>query len=148
MVSALIPHIKRLGYGGLLPFVALLAGLLMLSDKHNHHPLLVEIIRYYAALIVTFVGALNWGLALQGGSYSLSQRQSLLTYSVLPSLIAMGLLLLPAEQGLIGFALLYVGCYGIDTRLTLPSMNREYADMRRRLSFSVAGILVLASQLV
>lgn len=148
MDMQLIPHIKRLGYGGLLPFVGLLTLLLLIDNKHHWHPYAVDFLRFYSAIIVTFVGALNWGLGLSAEGYSLGQRQTLLTYSVIPSLLAWLLLGLNPSTALIGFALLYLACYGIDSRLTLHRFPKEYAEMRRRLSFSVAGVLILCSQLV
>lgn len=148
MQKELFPHIKHLGYGGLLPFVGLLGGLLMFADEHPWHATLVDAIRFYAALIITFVGALNWGIGLKADELSISQRQTLLTYSVIPSLLSWLLLMLSADVALIAFGLLYIGCYGIDLRFTLTAMPSEYQVMRRRLSFSVAGILLMASQLV
>jgi hypothetical protein len=147
-MNDLLPHIKKLGYGGLLPFVALLGGLLLLGDEHPWHPFAQQLITLYTALIITFVGALNWGIALSSEHYSHGQRKTLLTYSVLPSLLVWCLLLMPAQMFFLVSALLYVACYGIDSRLTLPHMPREYAEMRRKLSFSVAGVLLMASQLV
>lgn len=148
MDAALIHHIKRLGYGGLMPFVALLAALLLFDDKHAWHGTLVDLIFYYAVIIVTFVGGLNWGIGLSDQSYSVPQRQVLLSYSVVPSLLAWVCLFMPASTGLILLALLYLACFGIDTKLTLPNLPEEYKLMRRRLSFTVSGVLILASQLV
>lgn len=144
----LMTHIKTLGYGGLLPFVALLSGLLMFDDTSVWHDTAQRLLVFYSAIIITFVGALNWGLALASDAMSSSRRTSLLTYSVLPSLIVWLLLLLPAPVYLLACAVLYIACFAIDSRLTLPSLPIEYGQMRRKLSFSVAGVLVLASQLV
>jgi chromate transport protein ChrA len=144
----LMSHIKSLGYGGLLPFVLLLSGLLMLDDTSTWHAVVQRLLIFYSAVIITFVGALNWGLALASEAMSISQRTSLLTYSVLPSLIVCLLLLLPAPLYLLACAVLYVACFAIDSRLTLPALPVEYGQMRRKLSFSVAGVLVMASQLV
>ncbi len=147
-MNELMPHIKKLGFGGLLPFVALLAALLMLDHEGRWHPLAQQLLVFYTALIITFVGGLNWGIAISNDQYSIGQRKTLLTYSVLPSLVVWFLLLLPTESYLMACALLYLTCYGIDSRLTLPNMPHEYSDMRRKLSFSVAGVLLMASQLV
>lgn len=147
-MNELMPHIKKLGFGGLLPFVALLAALLMLDDEGRWHAVAQQLLVFYTAVIITFVGGLNWGIALTSEQYNHGQRKTLLTYSVLPSLVVWLLLLLPAETYLLASALLYLACYGIDSRLTLPHMPHEYAEMRRKLSFSVAGVLLMASQLV
>lgn len=84
------------GYGGLVPFVAgalaLVAGL--------QGPWAMVLIGY-AAVILSFVGAIHWGLALNAGDPS--RRIGL---SVLPALIAwLALLLAPA----VGLGLLAVG---------------------------------------
>jgi hypothetical protein len=144
----LIPHIKTLGFGGLLPFVGMLCVLLMFDDESQTHSLAQSLLVYYTAIIITFVGGLNWGVALFNEALSMGQRKTLLTYSVMPSLCVWVLMLLPAQWYLISSALLYLACYGVDSRLTLKSMPHEYADMRRKLSFSVAGVLLMASQLV
>ncbi|HSG60413.1 MAG TPA: DUF3429 domain-containing protein [Pseudomonadales bacterium] len=147
-MNDVMPHIKMLGFGGLIPFVALLSSLLMLQEDHPWHGIAQQLLIFYTAIIMTFVGALNWGIALVGEHLSQGQRKTLLTYSVVPSLIVWCLLLLPADIYLMTCALLYVACFGIDSRLTLPHMPHEYADMRRKLSFSVAGVLLMSSQLV
>jgi len=120
----------------------------MFDDESQTHSLAQSLLVYYTAIIITFVGGLNWGVALFNEALSMGQRKTLLTYSVIPSLCVWVLLLLPAQWYLISSALLYLVCYGVDSRLTLKSMPHEYADMRRKLSFSVAGVLLMASQLV
>lgn len=147
-MNPFMSHIKTLGYGGLLPFVMLLAALLMLDEASLWHMTAQRLLIWYSAIIITFVGALNWGLALLSDKMSTTQRTTLLSYSVLPGLFVWLLLLLPPHLYLLCSALLYVACFAIDSRLTLPQLPIEYGLMRRKLSFSVAGVLVLASQLV
>lgn len=147
-MNNLIPHIKTLGFGGLIPFVLLLATLLMFDDEGQIHFFAERLLVNYTVIIITFVGALNWGLGLSFEAFSEGQRKTLLTYSVLPSLLVWLFLLLPSSSFFIASALLYLVCYGIDSRLTLIHLPNEYAQMRRKLSFSVAGVLLMASQLV
>jgi len=72
-----------LGYGGLIPFVTLSAATWGLSSN-----LLVQVheaLLLYASIILTFMGAIHWGVAM---SKSLAPNSLQLTLSVIPALIA------------------------------------------------------------
>ena len=51
-----------LGASGLIPFI-LLAGALWISPV-DYHPVLHDWIRTYAAVILSFIGAIHWGVAM------------------------------------------------------------------------------------
>ena len=79
-----------LGYGGLVPFFALAVALLLGSDL----PLLENVrldwwLAAYAAIILSFLGAVHWGVAL-GMQDTLNERElgQLLMFSVVPSVLA------------------------------------------------------------
>ncbi|MDJ0831940.1 MAG: DUF3429 domain-containing protein [Gammaproteobacteria bacterium] len=78
-------HVLWLGYLGVTPL--LLASAFVIAD--NHKLLAIDFVKAYAAVILTFVGAIHWGRAMHSGD------GTLLTMSVLPSLFASGCLLLP-----------------------------------------------------
>lgn len=74
-----------LGYGGLIPFwaLALLPGAVAKALPFS----VADALLLYGALIVTFVGAISWGIALVHPHAAPELRSQLLIYSVLPSLI-------------------------------------------------------------
>ncbi|NDF03685.1 MAG: DUF3429 family protein [Betaproteobacteria bacterium] len=91
MLKSLTPQRTTwlLGVGGLLPPVALAALALLASD-----PLLAQLARaglgLYGLSIISFVGAINWGISLASNDMPNPQRQLLLVWGVAPSLIAWG----------------------------------------------------------
>ena len=78
-----------LGYSGVIPFLA--AGLLPLDWYQDQ---ILFAIQAYGAIILTFVGAIHWGRALN------NNIPSLYILSIIPSLVAWISLLIPANYGL------------------------------------------------
>lgn len=113
-----MPHMQplprlaaQLGYAGLVPFV-LGAALAWLPLGHlplvsAHWPLLA-----YGAVILSFMGAIHWGLAMHSGRLTTATRNQLLL-SVVPSLIGWVALALPPIAGYpvlgMGFLLMLFG---------------------------------------
>ncbi|PVV14034.1 MAG: hypothetical protein B6D77_03700 [gamma proteobacterium symbiont of Ctena orbiculata] len=79
-----------LSYLGLIPFVI---GMLLMILLHDTR-LVAEAIHDYAAIILTFVGAIHWGRALNNGD------TAQMSFSVIPSLIAWCSLFLDPREGL------------------------------------------------
>jgi hypothetical protein len=73
-----------LGYGGLLPFVAL-AGVGWWAPAT---PLWSTALLGYGAVILSFVGALHWGFAMAQGGLTEAERTRCFVWSVVPSLLA------------------------------------------------------------
>ena len=121
-----------LGYLGILPF---LAGFILLFNT-NTAAVALEGIRNYAALILTFVGAIHWGRAMSSAS------PSLLSLSVLPSLLAWCTLFLAAKWALPVLMCGFLALYMFD--------HREYQDatwfqrLRAQLTLSVCVLLMLS----
>lgn len=137
-----------LGYGGVLPFLILT--LMLWLDKSLPLGTLVNTTGWllsYAAIILSFVGAVSWGVAL-GMDTRLRQREEaneLLIYSVMPALLAWATLLLPsASWALWSMSLLMVLAYFADQRLIFPRVNADYARLRLHLTAAVALLLFLA----
>jgi hypothetical protein len=103
-----------LGYGGLIPFVAL-ACVSVVSDAHA--PICRHALLAYGAVILAFVGALHWGFAMTPAVRD-ARRSRAYAWSVLPALLAWVALLVAS---MVGSALLVVGFvlqYWQDLRLT------------------------------
>ncbi len=105
-----------LGLGGLIPFVACAAGILVFPADVPA-PRLVQALIGYGAVILSFLGAVHWGFALAGdapgGPVALRAYRSRLVLGVLPALVGWVALLIPLVASplasllllLLGFAL-------------------------------------------
>ena len=105
---ALIPFSARwLGLLGLLPFVTMT--LLTVTDTSAGIDDTRFVLRTYGAVILSFLGGVQWGLAIRNSDGNARTRQGLtpiLTVSIVPSLIGWAGLLV---EELLGFGLLIIG---------------------------------------
>ncbi|MCW5622181.1 MAG: DUF3429 domain-containing protein [Burkholderiales bacterium] len=131
-----------LGTAGLVPFVVLSSALYALPD---YRPMLVFWLTGYAAIILSFVGAVHWGAAMVHARMREGDRALFMTWSVVPALAAWVALLLPARTGLLLLAATFAAHYAADhqfaQRFTLPSW---YMRLRAGLSAVVILCLLLA----
>ena len=134
-----------LGYGGLLPFVGLaLAG----AADSGGAPMWFSAMLAYGAVILSFVGALHWGIAMvlpQAASHA-----ALFVWSVVPSLLGWAALL-GAQAGFPGTATVvlivgFVAHFVMDLRLAKSGMLLPawYLPLRLQLT-SVATLCLLLS---
>lgn len=123
-----------LGYGGLLPFMGLALAIGFLPP--THHALAATALLAYSACILTFVGAIPWGLTMRDAA---GPRTGMLVWGVVPSLVAWVALLLPTVWGLVLVATLLWACFAVD-RVVYPRMGlRAWLPMRLRLT-AVASV--------
>ena len=102
-----------LGLAGLIPFVGLSA-LITLGDSRLQAAGAVWLAQY-AAIICTFIGAFQWGIALQSARI---QTETLrLFYSVTPALYAWLALQLQTHDALRALAACLVVCLAVDVLL-------------------------------
>lgn len=101
---------RLLGIAGLLPFVAGAAALWTLPPEWLG--LAANALLAYAALIVTFLGGIHWGLAMPQPAL----RRKQLLWGVLPSLLGWAALLLNSIWGLVLMAASLLLCYVVDTQ--------------------------------
>ena len=110
------PGLVALGYAGVLPFVACVLAVALLEGEGRAFA--VRALVAYGAVILSFLGAVHWGLLLrQPGA---AARVRLAIGGVLPSLAGWVALLLPGG----------------------------YLDLRRHLSLTVCALLTLGLLLV
>lgn len=136
-----IPEIALLlGYAGLIPFVVLSMGLWVFPESIQdmlHAPLLS-----YAAIILSFMGAVHWGLAMSSHD-QLDQGQMAL--SIIPPLLAWFASLFPP---MINYSFLILGFAGlclIDVRFTrLGRLRAWYPRLRIPLTLVVTVSLIFA----
>ncbi|TPX45768.1 hypothetical protein SeMB42_g01956 [Synchytrium endobioticum] len=84
---------RYLGYAGLLPFLATTGGAIWMPEMV---PLLSEIQGMYGASILSFMGAVHWGLAMS--NYATTNNNKRYVLSTAPSLIAFASLLMTTPE--------------------------------------------------
>jgi hypothetical protein len=126
---------RWLGFCGLLPFIGLT--LLVLTDYLGWGPVAGDALRVYAALILSFLGGVSWGIALRG------QQESLYSLSMIPFFGAWAALL---AAGVFSYGLLmaaFVAAHVIDhharARQLLPGW---FFTLRRQLTIGVLICLI------
>jgi hypothetical protein len=127
------PLALRLGYAGLVPFVA--GALLVWLVREDAHPYVVLALAAYAALIVSFLGGIHWGLALREPAPSPLQ----LGWGVVPALVAWPAVMMPPGSGLVILGAMLLACYAVDRQLYPPQGVGHWLVLRFRLS-AVAGL--------
>jgi len=131
----------RLGYAGLIPFVALAAAAWLAPVAHRAQAAFALLA--YGATIASFLGAIHWGLAMRG---PLTPQPGPFVWGVFPSLVAWGALLLPLSQGLVTMALLLGICLAVDRRSYPAYGLGDWLGMRLHLTV-VAALCMLAGSM-
>ena len=138
--EALQARARLLGYAGLIPFVAA-AGALLVGPPAVE-ALALRSLLAYGAVILSFMGAVHWGLAMTA---SRDDAVAQLSLSVLPGLLGWVALLLPAVPAclllLVGFAGLYVFDLRAAPRGAVPDW---YPALRLPLTTGVVLCLAVA----
>ena len=136
-----VPRLAALlGYAGLIPFVLLSAALWLAPASYQ--VLINQALLLYASLILAFMGAVHWGLAMLQSDLD-DQRQFL--FSVIPALVTWLALFLPEILNysvlIIAFALLCL----FDTRMSKSGRAPSwYPRLRSPLTTIVVASLLLA----
>ncbi len=106
---------SRLGHAGLIPFV--LGALLTWSVRPDAHPYVVDALAKYAAVIVSFLGGLQWGLRIRTTDLARpAGGQGGWLWGIFASLAAWIAVVMPAYAGLVLQGLLLIACYAFDRR--------------------------------
>ncbi len=131
--------IQSLGYGGLIPFF----GCAFLVYWFDQAEFWVFAIHLYAALIISFLGAISWGLALSNQDMPRSLREALFYWGVAPAILGWICLLLPQAVRVGPLLVLFLLTLAVDTyfskRLALPKF---WLKMRISLTFgAIVGLI-------
>lgn len=135
------PHVGWLGYGGLLPFI----GLVILSAADPQRaPAWSDALVGYGAVILSFVGALHWGLAMGLPALAPDLRRHAFMWSVVPALLAWPATVFGGPVACLVLVLGFALHLGQDHRLAGPAaLPAWYLPLRWRLT-AVASVCLLA----
>jgi putative flippase GtrA len=122
------PLVKRLGYAGLLPFFV--GALLVWLVRPDVRPYVANAMSAYAAVIVSFLGAIHWGLAMRQSQPS----PRLFSWGVTPALIAWIAVVMPANAGLVVHGVMLAVCYAVDRKVYPAQGVGAWLKLRFRLS--------------
>ncbi|MFA9218643.1 MAG: DUF3429 domain-containing protein [Sphingomonadaceae bacterium] len=134
---------RLLGYGGLLPFVGLVAACQLDPGRAGAWQ---QMLLNYGAVILSFVGALHWGLAMADNALSPRERTTCYLWSVMPALLGwLALLLDPVSASCLlatGFAVQLLR----DWRVAIPAgLPAWFLPLRIQLSCIAVLSLLLAT---
>jgi Protein of unknown function (DUF3429) len=136
-LSPAVPIALWLGYAGLIPFVAGAALTWLLAPASR--PLVAAALSAYAAVIVSFLGGIHWGIGFRDG------MPRLFLWGVVPSLVAAAALMLPPRHGLLIHALMLLLCYAVDRRVYPAHGLQAWLGLRWRLSLVAATSCFVAA---
>ncbi len=126
------PAAAWMGYLGLLPFFATALGVWV-------GPVwLAGWLVAYAAIILSFIGAIHWGIAITQAQPSAEAIQA----SVVPALIGWAALLVPPVVGLPVLALCFVGWRVWESRHGAAGMPRWFRHLRTALTVGAVMAIV------
>ena len=132
-----------IGILGLLPFAF---GLVDLWINKNELIFKINLPKYYGAIILTFLGSKYWGIVLNLNSkikISNELKVNIIIWSILPSIIALTVLIIQSSFSIIILALGFISCQIIDELLyNKISFPYWYIILRRILTLIVLIILI------
>jgi len=131
-----------LGIGGLIPFY----GTLVLVTLTGAETFWLTSQTIYAALIISFIGAVYWGLSIYNNQLDHKIRVYFLLYGVTPALFAWGILLLPLNFRFGPLSALLCACLAADA-LFRSYHSKAWIRMRICLTLGGSASLLLSQYL-
>jgi hypothetical protein len=135
--------INRLGYAGILPFVALAALMWLVTSELQ--PFVAIALCGYGATICAFLGGIHWGIAFEEiqAERMAQPDQDIpsklangigfhLVWGVVPALVAWIAVVMPAYAGLPVLAVLLMACYAVDRKTWVSPALRPWLTLRFR----------------
>jgi hypothetical protein len=133
-----------LGGAGLIPFVVLAVAAATAST--DVRPLLIEWLIRYAAVIVTFVGALHWGVLMRKPEAAPREQWLHLGWSIVPALLAWAALGVGPRMALLVLMVLFALQLAMDRRLVRHHDVVAWF-LRMRVRLTLVALTALASGL-
>lgn len=121
----------RLGYAGLIPFV--LGAALTWVVRPDAHPYVVDALAKYAAVIVSFLGGIHWGLVMRPSGTEGASSPGIV-WGIFASLAAWVAAVMPAYAGLALLGALLLASYAFDRRAYPAAGAAGWLTLRFRLT--------------
>ncbi|MFN9708915.1 MAG: DUF3429 domain-containing protein [Burkholderiales bacterium] len=136
------PMALRLGYLGMLPFVIFAALTWMIPSQSNPdgHWYMTFFLSSYAAVSVSLLGGIHWGLAF----HSTSPTPMAFIWGVLPPAVSWLGAVLPPHIGLIIHSIMLIACYLVDRKVYASEKASDWLTMRFRLTMVASASCILA----
>jgi hypothetical protein len=122
------PVALKLSYAGLAPFV--FGALLALLVREEVYPHVALGLSAYAAVIVSFLGGIHWGLGMRAAV----PNPVPYAWGVVPSLVAWVAAVMPPYAGLVIQGAMLVVCFLVDRRLYREQGMGAWLTLRFRLT--------------
>lgn len=133
-----------LGAGGLIPFIVLTGAVWVVAPEYR--PIALDWLRTYAACILSFVGALHWGFGMVHPDLETRDRDLLMAWSVIPSLVAWLSLLVRPGTGLLLTGAMFLIHFSMDRALARRiSLPHWYLRLRGGLTLIVVACLAVTA---
>lgn len=131
------PVAQWLGLSGLIPFVALAALSFFVSS--DHRGFVIMTLLAYGVTIVSFLGAIHWGLTMVENF----PKKYQLVWGVVPSLLGWISLSLQTELGLLIVGAVLLLCLAIDYKIYPQYGLERWLRMRSILTFVATASCIL-----
>lgn len=135
---------RLLGYLGLLPFI--ISSLLVWNLKYQQYA--IQSITIYAAVIVTFIGGVHWGLAMQAFNTSRKHDDRYIRnqfiFSVIPSLVAWLAVAFAQSYSLPIIAISFILFWYFEKSLFSETFDQQYSKLRNQLTIVATSFIALA----
>jgi hypothetical protein len=132
---------RAAGYLGLLPFLLAL-GCVSLGARYGLAGLGMQIALVWGAVILTFIAAVHWGLALAG---RWPWSAATVVGSTLPSVVAAVAVLVGDERGLAILVAGFGAFWLLEHRAYAERLPAQYLELRRMLTLCVCALLVFTA---
>ncbi len=127
-----------LGLAGLIPFWGLAVALLLRGAFGIQPSALDGALATYAAIIISFLGGIRWGLAVNA-----KDSEGDYVVAVVPSLVAWALLAVPEPWRLIGLAVTALALGPIDLGLVRSGLAPRWFGRLRLILSTGAGVALM-----
>jgi Protein of unknown function (DUF3429) len=135
---------RWLTFAGAIPFIACSAALWFAPNQYRSFT--VGILTTYAAVILSFLGGIQWGMAVNLIDTAPKSARNIFLLSVVPSLLAWAMLLLPEPKTRILVAIfLFAFVWVIDALLNVQKLiPLWFFKLRSMISLIVIASLAMA----
>lgn len=130
-----------LGWLGVIPFAA--CAVLTVTGGVLSYSATIDALVVYGAIILSFMGGAQWGLAMVTASADYKLMGFRLAVSVVPALVAFGLALMPSASALFGLATAFAALFLHDVALVgNDAAPAWYPALRAQLTAAVVACLI------